>query len=308
MTPTSRSESPTSHASRRGPSAGRVWWVAARPTTLAASVAPVLAGTAVAAHDHHLRALPGLGALVVAIAIQVGTNYANDYSDHVRGADHRRVGPLRAASSGVVPAHHVRWAAVAAFGVAAAIGLAVSLVTNPLLIVFGVFAIAAGWLYTGGPRPYGYAGLGEVFVFVFFGLLATAGTTYVHELRVPPAAWVAGCATGFLACAILALNNLRDVGTDADAGKRTLAVRVGRRWTRWLIAALLTGAVLAPAVAVAFSWAPRLAVLPALTAVMAIGIVRASAATHAPALVGALKRAAAMEVWWALLWTLGLLL
>ena len=308
MTPTSRSENPTSHASRRGPSPRRVWWLAARPATLAASVAPVLAGTAVAAHDHRVRALPGLGALVVAIAIQVGTNYANDYSDYVRGADRHRVGPLRAASSGVVPPHQVRWAAVAAFGVAAAVGAAVSLVTNPLLIVFGLFAIAAGWLYTGGPRPYGYAGLGEVFVFVFFGLLATVGTTYVHELRAPPAAWVAGCATGLLACAILALNNLRDVDMDADAGKRTLAVRMGRRWTRLLIAAFLLGAVVAPAIAVAFSWAPRWAALPALTVVMAIGIVRATAATQAPALVRALKRAAAMEVWWALLWTLGLLL
>ena len=310
--PTSRSESRTSHASQRGRSprlsAQRVWWMAARPATLAASVSPVLAGTAVATHDHQVRTLPGLGALVVAIAIQVGTNYANDYSDYRRGADRRRVGPLRAASSGVVPPRQVRWAAVAAFGLAAVVGVAVSLVTNPLLVVFGALAVAAGWLYTGGPRPYGYAGLGEVFVFVFFGLLATAGTTYVHELRVPPAAWVAGCATGFMACAILALNNLRDLDTDAEAGKRTLAVRLGRRWTRLLIAALLTGAVAAPAVAVAFGWAPRWAGLPVLTVVVAIAIVRSTAAVQAPVLVGALKRAAAMEVWWALLWTLGLLL
>jgi 1,4-dihydroxy-2-naphthoate polyprenyltransferase len=282
--------------------------MAARPATLAASVSPVLAGTAVAAHDHQVRTLPGLGALVVAIAIQVGTNYANDYSDYRRGADRRRVGPLRAASSGVVPPHQVKWAAVVAFGLAAVVGVAVSLVTNPLLAVSGALAVAAGWLYTGGPRPYGYAGLGEVFVFVFFGLLATAGTAYVHELRVPPAAWVAGCATGFMACAILALNNLRDLDTDAEAGKRTLAVRVGRRWTRLLIAAFVAGAVVAPAVAVAFGWAPRWAGLPVLTVVAAIAIVRATAATEAPVLVGALKRAAAMEVWWALLWTLGLLL
>ena len=310
--PTSRSESRTSHASQRGRSprlsAQRVWWMAARPATLAASVSPVLAGTAVATHDHQVRTLPGLGALVVAIAIQVGTNYANDYSDYRRGADRRRVGPLRAASSGVVPPHQVKWAAVVAFGLAAVVGVAVSLVTNPLLAVSGALAVAAGWLYTGGPRPYGYAGLGEVFVFVFFGLLATAGTAYVHELRVPPAAWVAGCATGFMACAILALNNLRDLDTDAEAGKRTLAVRVGRRWTRLLIAAFLAGAVVAPAVAVAFGWAPRWAGLPVLTVVAAIAIVRAAADTEASVLVGALKRAAAMEVWWALLWTLGLLL
>src|SRR5262245_59982202 len=283
-------------------------WLAARPATLAASVSPVLAGTAIAAHDHHVRALPGLGALLVAIAIQAGTNYANDYSDHVRRADRRRVGPLRAASSGVVPPRHIRRAAIGAFTVAAIAGLAVSMATNPLLVLFGAIAIAAGWLYTGGPRPYGYAGLGEVFVFLFFGLLATAGTTYVHELRVPPAAWLAGCATGLLACAILALNNLRDIDTDAEAGKRTLAVRVGRRWTRILIAAFLAAALVAPAAGVASGWVPFWGALPVLTLPMAVAIWRATAATEAPALIRALKRAARMEVWWALLWTLGLLL
>jgi len=283
-------------------------WLAARPATLAASVSPVLAGTALAAHDHHVRAMPGLGALLVAIAIQVGTNYANDYSDHVRGADRRRVGPLRAASSGAVPPRHIRLAAILAFGVAAVAGLAVSMATNPLLVLFGTLAIAAGWLYTGGPHPYGYAGLGEVFVFLFFGLLATAGTTYVHELRVPPAAWVAGCATGFMACAILAVNNLRDMDTDAEAGKRTLAVRLGRRRTRMLIAAFLAAAVVAPAGAVVPGWASGWAALPMLTAAMAVAVWRATAATEAAVLISALKRAARMEVWWALLWTLGLLL
>lgn len=301
----SRSASPTSPASRSAPS---VWWAAARPATLAASVAPVLAGTAVAVHDGRVRTLPGLGALVVAIAIQVGTNYANDYSDHVRGADVRRVGPIRAASSGVVPPGQVRWAAIVSFGVAAVVGLAVSLATNPLLVLFGALAVAAGWLYTGGPRPYGYSGLGEAFVFVFFGLLATAGTTYVHELRVPPAAWVAGCATGFMACAILALNNLRDIETDAGAGKRTLAVRIGRRGTRALVVAFLGAALLAPLLAVALRWAPPWAALTLLTAPIALVIVRASAHAAPPVLVGALKRAAEMELWWALLWTLGLLL
>jgi len=283
-------------------------WLAARPATLAASVSPVLAGTAVAAHDHQVRALPGLGALLVAIAIQVGTNYANDYSDHVRGADRRRVGPLRAASSGAVPPRHIRRAAILAFGLAAVAGLAVSMATNPLLVLFGALAIAAGWLYTGGPHPYGYAGLGEVVVFLFFGLLATAGTTYVHELRVPPAAWVAGCATGFMACAILAVNNLRDMDTDAEAGKRTLAVRLGRRRTRMLIAAFLAAAVVAPAGAVVPGWASGWAALPMLTAAMAVAVWRATAATEAAVLISALKRAARMEVWWALLWTLGLLL
>lgn len=313
MTHTSRSASPISPGSRSvpeglRPSAAGTWWTAARPATLAASVSPVLAGTAIAAHDHMVRTLPGLGVLAVAIAIQVGTNYANDYSDFVRGTDRRRVGPVRAASSGVVPPRQVMWAAIAAFVVAAVTGAAVSLVTNPLLIIPGALAVGAGWLYTGGPRPYGYAGLGEVFVFAFFGLLATAGTVYVHELRVPPAAWVAGCATGFIACAILALNNLRDLETDAEAGKRTLAVRVGRRWTRRLIAALLAGAVVAPAVGIAFGWAPPWTALPMITVTMAIGIWRATRSGEAVVLVRALKRTAAMEVWWALLWTLGLLL
>jgi 1,4-dihydroxy-2-naphthoate polyprenyltransferase len=313
VTPTSRSANRTSPASRsdpRGPapSAARVWWLAARPATLAVSVSAVLAGTAVAVHDGRVRTLPGLGALVVAIAIQVGTNYANDYSDHVRGADRRRVGPLRAASSGVVEPEQVRLAALVAFGVAAAVGLVVGLATSWVLVLLGALAVAAGWLYTGGPRPYGYVGLGEVFVFVFFGLLATAGTTYVHELRLPPAAWVAGCATGLLACAVLAVNNLRDIETDAGAGKRTLAVRLGRVRTRAMIAAFLAGALLAPVAAGVAGWAPRWAALPVLTAPLAFLVARATASRQAPVLVRALKRTAVLEVWWALLWTLGLLL
>jgi len=308
VTPTSRSANRTSPASPSGPSPARVWWLAARPATLAAAVSAVLAGTAVAVHDGAVRALPGLGALVVALAIQVGTNYANDYSDHVRGADRRRVGPLRAASSGVVAPEHVRLAAIAAFGVAAVIGIAVALATSWVLILFGALAVAAGWLYTGGPRPYGYEGLGEVFVFVFFGLLATAGTTYVHELRVPPAAWAAGCATGLLACAILAINNLRDIETDAEAGKRTLAVRMGRPATRALIVALLAGALLVPVVVVALRWASAWALLPLLTAPAAFVVARATASREPPVLVRALRRTAVLEVWWALLWTLGLLL
>jgi 1,4-dihydroxy-2-naphthoate octaprenyltransferase len=266
-----------------------------------------VAGTAVALHDHAFRALPGLGALLVAIAMQVGVNYANDYSDHVRGADRRRVGPIRAASSGVVPPGQVRLAAIAAFSVAAAIGLAVSLATDWRLLIIGGLAVAAGWLYTGGPRPYGYLGLGELFVFVFFGLFAAAGTTYVNELRVPPAAWTAGVATGCLACAILAINNLRDIATDAAAGKRTLAVRIGRSWTRRLIAVLFAVALLSPLAAAFAGWVPRLATLPLILVTMVLPVVRSTASTEAPVLVGALKRAALIEVWWALLWMVGLL-
>jgi len=268
----------------------------------------VLAGTAVAVHDGAVRTLPGLGALVVALAIQVGTNYANDYSDHVRGADRRRVGPLRAASSGIVPPEQVRLAAFAAFGVAAVAGVAVALATSWVLIPLGALAVAAGWLYTGGPRPYGYAGLGELFVFVFFGLLATAGTVYVHELRVPPLAWAAGCATGSLACAILAVNNLRDIETDAQAGKRTLAVRIGRPATRALIGAFLAAALLVPVVVVGLGWASAWALLPLLTAPAALAVLRGTASRDAPVLVRALRRTAVTELWWALLWAVGLLL
>jgi 1,4-dihydroxy-2-naphthoate polyprenyltransferase len=304
--PTSRSASPISPAS---PSAPRTWWLAARPATLAASVSPVLAGTAIAVHDQHVRTLPVLGALVVAIAMQVGVNYANDYADFVRGADTpKRVGPLRAAASGVVEPEHVRTAAIAAFGVAGAFGVAISLATDWRLILIGILAVAAGWLYTGGPRPYGYMGLGEVFVFCFFGLFATAGTVYVSELRVTPAAWAAGCATGALACAILAINNLRDIVTDAGASKRTLAVRIGRGRTRVLVGACFATALIAPFVASAAGWVPRFAALAVLTVSMMLGVIRATASREPPVLIGALKRAAVIEVWWALLWTVGVLL
>jgi 1,4-dihydroxy-2-naphthoate octaprenyltransferase len=290
-------------------SPARVWWLAARPATLAASVSPVLAATALAAHDRMIRPLPGFGALLVAIAIQLGVNFANDYSDFARGADSpARIGPLRAAASGVVPPHHVKLAAAAAFAVAAAVGVAVSLATDWRLIPIGAAAVLAGWLYTGGPRPYGYFGLGELFVFVFFGLFATCGTLYVHELRVTPAAWAAGCATGFLACAILALNNLRDIDSDRSAGKRTIAVRIGRRATRAFIAVCFAGALVAPFLASAAGWTPRLAALPVLTVTMMLGVIAASASNDPVELVRALKRTGEIEVWWALLWTAGLLL
>src|SRR5262249_1143047 len=198
--------------------------------------------------------------------------------------------PPRGACAGIVAPARVRMAAFAAFGVAAVVGLAVALATSWVLIVLGALAVAAGWLYTGGPRPYGYEGLGEVFVFVFFGLLATAGTTYVHELRVPPAAWAAGCAMGFLACAILAITNLRDIEPAAAAGKRTLAVRVGRPATRALIAAFLVAALLVPLVVVALRWASAWALLPLLTAPVALVVVRATASREAPVLVRALRR------------------
>src|SRR5438046_4202527 len=219
-----------------------VWWSAVRPATLAASVAPVLAGTAVAIHQGGARWGAGIAALVVAVAMQLGVNFANDYSDHVRGADASRVGPLRAASSGVVSPEKVRWAAIASFALAAIVGVALSLGVDWRLLFVGAACLLAGWLYTGGPRPYGYLGLGEVFVFVFFGLVATVGTAYVETGRVTTLAVLMGCGIGFLATAILVLNNLRDIDTDAAAGKRTLATRIGRERTRILLLVIVAAA------------------------------------------------------------------
>lgn len=287
----------------------RVWWSAVRPATLAASVAPVLAGTAIAVHEGGPRPGAGLLALFVAVAMQLGVNFANDYSDYVRGADKARVGPVRAASSGVVPPGRVKWAAVAAFAVAAVAGFVLSLVTDSRLLIVGVACVLAGWLYTGGPRPYGYFGLGEVFVFVFFGLVATVGTVYVETLRVTPLAILTGCAMGCLATAILVLNNLRDLDTDRAAGKRTLATRIGRGPTLALLVALVCAAFAVPILALVTGLATVGVVLVGFAIPIAVVPVRIAFATNAPpALVRALKRMAMAELAYALLLTLGLLL
>src|SRR5213594_4282768 len=289
--------------------ASRVWWTAVRPATLAASVAPVLAGTALAVHEGGARWWAGLLALVVAVAMQVGVNLANDYSDFVRGADAERVGPLRASSSGVVEPSRVRLAAIATFGVAALAGVVLSLAVDWRLLIVGAACLLAGWLYTGGPRPYGYFGLGEVFVFVFFGLVATVGTAYVETGRVTTLAVLMGCGVGFMATAILVLNNLRDIETDAAAGKRTLATRIGRRPTRVLLLALVCAAFAVPIVI----FTTRLAGVTVMAMHLGIPIASAPvrtafASTAAPQLVVALKRMAAAELAYALLFTLGILL
>jgi len=182
-------------------------------------------------------------ALVVALALQVAVNYANDLSDGLRGTDgSEREGPQRLVGSGLATPQEVRLAMLVAFGVAAMAGLLLAAAVTPWLLLVGVTSVAAGWFYTGGPRPYGYLGLGEVFVFVFFGLVATVGSAYVHQQQVPAVAWLAATAVGFLACSLLVVNNLRDRPGDAEVGKRTLAVRLGDRRTRLLYVALLDGA------------------------------------------------------------------
>ena len=219
-------------------SAGQ-WLEGARPRTLPAAVAPVAAGTGAAAALDGFVGWKALLALLVALALQVGVNYANDYSDGVRGTDATRVGPLRLVGSGAARPAAVKAAAIASFGVAAVLGLVLAVTTSWWLLAVGAAAIVAAWFYTGGTRPYGYRGLGEVSVFVFFGLVATVGTTYVQAEEVSPAAVLAGVGCGALACAILVANNLRDLDNDRVAGKHTLAVRLGDPGTRRLYVALV---------------------------------------------------------------------
>jgi 1,4-dihydroxy-2-naphthoate octaprenyltransferase len=210
------------------PHGWRLWVAGARPRTLGAAIAPVLVGTA-AAHGDGIEVSWGRAALalVVAVALQVGVNYANDYSDGVRGTDAERRGPVRITASQLAAPATVRRAAMLAFGVAALAGLALAIIVTPWLLLVGAAAIAAAWLYTGGPAPYGYHGLGELMVLVFFGLVATGGSAFVQAERVPATAWWGAFVVGLLACAILLANNVRDIDTDTAARKRTLAVRLG---------------------------------------------------------------------------------
>lgn len=222
------------------------WILGARPRTLPAAIVPVLVGTTAAAGMNGATdALKGLvvwrflAALVVALALQVGVNYANDHSDGVKGTDADRVGPIRLTASGRKTAGAVKRAAFLSFGVAAVAGLALAAATTWWLILVGIAAIAAAWFYTGGPRPYGYAGFGEVFVFVFFGVVATTGSAFVQIERFTPLTVLVSIPVGLLATALLVVNNLRDIPTDSVTGKRTLAVRLGDRGTRALYVALL---------------------------------------------------------------------
>jgi len=216
------------------------WVNGARPRTLVASVAPVVVGTAAAGRASVWRTL---AALAVGLGLQIGVNFANDYQDGMRGIDtEERQGPRRLTSSGVASPRSVLLAALVSIAVAGMAGLALAVATSLWLIPIGAAAMLALWLYSGGPRPYGSLGLGEVMVFVFFGLMATAGTAYVQAERIPGTAWWSSAAMGFLAVAILEANNVRDISTDSVAGKRTLAVRLGQRRARALYRALVVAA------------------------------------------------------------------
>lgn len=226
------------------------WIVGARVRTLPAAVVPVAVGAAVAVGEPDVRWWRVVLAGIVSVMLQVGVNYANDYSDGVRGTDDVRVGPARLVGGGLASARSVKIAALSSFLVAAVVGLVLTIVTSPWLLAVGAASILAGWFYTGGKHPYGYLGFGEVFVFVFFGLVATVGTTYVLAERITALAWQMGVAVGALACALLVTNNLRDIPTDREVGKKTLAVRLGDSRTRTLFVVLVVGGVFVGAAAV----------------------------------------------------------
>lgn len=219
------------------------WVLAARVRTLPAAAVPVVIGASLTRPRTYNLANTFL-CLVIALALQIGTNYANDYSDGVRGTDEVRVGPFRLTASKLVAPRAVKHAAFVFFTLAAVAGLILSIRSTWVFIPLGISAVAAGWFYTGGPKPYGYFGFGEVFVMIYFGFVATVATAFTQHGHIPPGAWWWGLCTGSMACALLEANNLRDVAGDQVAGKKTLAARLGRRRGSWLYGFFVAGAVL----------------------------------------------------------------
>jgi 1,4-dihydroxy-2-naphthoate octaprenyltransferase len=237
------------------PTGWRSWLAGARPRTLPAAIVPVLVGSACATGVVHLVPWRVVAAGVVALALQIGTNFANDYSDGVRGTDDpgMRVGPVRLVGWGLQPPASVKRAALLSFLVAGIAGLALAVAVGPELLVVGAAAFAAGWFYTGGKHPYGYYGFGELFVFVFFGLVATIGSTYVQTEHVTGLSVAAAVPVGLWATALLVINNLRDIPGDTESGKKTLAVRIGDQRTRALyVGMLIASFVMIPVVAGGF--------------------------------------------------------
>jgi len=255
-----------------------LWIQGARLRTLPLALAPVILGTASAVLAGAFDALLFSLALLVALSLQVGVNYANDYSDGVRGTDDVRVGPARLTGSGAVDAHLVKRAAFIAFGVALGAGGIIILLSGLWwFAVIGAFAVLAAWLYTGGPKPYGYAGLGEVVVFVFFGLVATTGTAAIMMGEIPAEAWLTGSAAGFFAAAVLLVNNIRDIEQDTQAGKTTLAVRLGRKPAiALLIVFLVMPYLILAALSLLFFFAPVVFITSVLTGVIIVIVVAAT--------------------------------
>lgn len=288
----------------------QIWLIAARPRTLPAAVAPVLVGTALAWTVGPLDWIAFVAAALGALFIQVGTNLSNDYSDARRGADtEERLGPVRVTAGGLVPPKQVLFATYASFGMAVLCGIYLIIVAGPVLLLIGAASILAGVLYTGGPRPYGYEGFGELFVFTFFGIVAVAGSYFVQRQALEWEAFVLAIPVGLLASAILVVNNVRDLETDRRAGKKTLAVRLGRTNTRRLFAAMILLAyptALLPSLLSSFNAWPLLILL---TVPIALALVKTvGSRTDGPTLNSALTRAGMLELMFCVLLTIGLLL
>ncbi|HWC86618.1 MAG TPA: 1,4-dihydroxy-2-naphthoate polyprenyltransferase [Solirubrobacteraceae bacterium] len=295
-----------------GPKASgvRIWLMAARIRTLPAAVAPVLVGTALAGFAGTFHPLRFLAALIGAVFIQVGTNLSNDYSDARRGADaDDRLGPVRVTAGGLVPPRRVLEATYVSFAVAVLAGVYLVAVAGWELLLVGAASILAGVLYTGGPRPYGYEGLGEVFVFLFFGVVAVAGSYFVQVRHLSWEAFALAVPVGLLAAAILVVNNFRDIDSDRRAGKRTLAVRLGRERTRTLFAAIVYLAYLATPVSWIFGPLRPWILLPWLTLGLAAQIVRTVRnRTDGASLNGALAQTGMLQLAFCTLLASGLLL
>ncbi len=274
------------------------WRQAARPHTLPAAAAPVLVGAGLAAGDGAFRWAPFLAAMFGALAIQVAANFTNDLSDARKGADtDERIGPQRMVATGVISERAMTWATVLAFASASAAGIYLIVEAGWVIAVVGGASIVAAIGYVGGPRPYGYRGLGEVFVFVFFGLVATVCSRYVHDQTAPLDSWLLAMPIGFLVTAILVANNVRDIDTDAAAGKRTLAVMIGRQRTRSLFAVLVFGAFVAIAVFGFAGWTAPATMFAIFLAPFSASLVRTVyARTEGPALIRVLKGTARLHL------------
>ncbi len=274
------------------------WVEGSRPRTLPAAIAPVVVGTGLAINADSLRIGRACLAVVVALALQIGVNFANDYSDGIRGTDNNRVGPVRLVGQGMASPRSVRLAAFIAFGIACLAGLALVIATQAWwLLLVGLACVSAAWLYTGGPKPYGYHGLGEVFVLIFFGLVPVVGTCYVQSGTITLAAFIASIGVGTLACAVLVTNNLRDLPSDQQAGKNTLAVRIGVQRTRTLyVVCITTTAITTLITATLTSWL----VLLALVILMIAPIRLILSGATGPALIPALKQTGLLVLFYGL--------
>ncbi len=285
------------------------WVLAARPPTLWAAVAPVLVGTSLAIRADVFRWDAFVVTLIAALLIQIGVNFANDVADGTRGTDAERIGPTRAVASGLITPRQM-WLGIGwAFGLAAVAGLYLIKLGGPWILAIGVTSIIAALGYTNGPIPYGYYGMGELFVFVFFGLVATVGTRFVFDRSVEAGAWVGGVAMGLLASAILLANNVRDVDTDRDAGKRTLAVILGRRAGVMLYGICVVGGLVVPALGMLVGWLPGGALLALAGLPLAVPLLRTLHTERSgPPLIKVLKGTARLQLVAGVLLSAGILL